>query len=291
MISNLEERVELALKNIGDCPWLPELTTKLVSRGWRNLFREVKLTPSKYGTGRVIVHDANAPRNIVSLLPMILSDTNTKRVIQIETLVEDLINHYKDAGVRFYTIDELIMFRYIEHLKEAVKVLKCVPTLFHTVALLVKSIHLIDAYDDNYDISFSEPQIPFSIFVSIPRHSSSNNVLRIAEAIVHEAMHLQLTLVEQIVPLVISGNKTYFSPWKGENRSPQGLLHALYVFRVIDSFLRGVMLSGTATKDHKHYIYNRRSQIAGEIEQVKLLQGCPQLTSWGDKFLQALLVR
>lgn len=290
MKPNLVRHVEIALSNLGANPWLPDLTSKLVAVGWRDLYFNSKLLPSEYGTARVIARNASAPRRIITFLPIDANNGCAAKLIQIETFSENFVRHYEKANVRFYSVEEINLAEGVGQLQQAIDILKSVPTLLNTVALLVKSIHLIAAADDSYDVSFSEPHIPFSIFVSIPQNSSSINVLRVAEAIVHEAMHLQLTLVERIVPLVIPGSKKYFSPWKGEYRSLQGILHALYVFRVIDRFLEVLMLTRTVFKGSENYLYNRRSQISDEIKQVKLLQDCPYLTSCGSKFAQALLL-
>jgi hypothetical protein len=53
-------------------------------------------------------------------------------------------------------------------------------------------------------IRYSSPAIPFSIFVSVPPADERNVVARLAEAIIHEAMHLQLTLIEAIVPQTVT---------------------------------------------------------------------------------------
>ena len=49
-------------------------------------------------------------------------------------------------------------------------------------------------------------------------------------------MHLQLSLVERVVPLVLSQRKMYYSPWRDEVRNSEGILQALYVFGVIRLF-------------------------------------------------------
>jgi hypothetical protein len=290
MKSKLVRHVEIALGDLGTSPWLPNLTSELVAIGWRDLYHNSKLLPSEYGTARVIARNPRAPRRVVTFLPIDAGNESAKYLIQIEAFSENFAHHYEEAGIKFYSVEEINLAKGVSQLQQAMNILKSVPTLLNTVALLVKSIHLIAAADDSHDVSFSEPHIPFSIFVSLPRNRGSISVLRIAEAIVHEAMHLQLTLVERIVPLVIQGSKKYFSPWKGEYRSLQGILHALYVFRVIDRFLEVLMLTRTVLKGSENYLYNRRNQISDEIKQVKLLQDCPYLTSCGSKFAQALLV-
>src|SRR5207249_726495 len=99
--------------------------------------------------------------------------------------------------------------------------LKRVPTLLPTVLSLVRALHLVIPDDDDIDVSFSEPNLPFSVFVSVPHRGARTDALRVAEAIVHEAMHLHLTLIERVVPLVRSSGRRFFSPWRGEYRTAQ----------------------------------------------------------------------
>jgi HEXXH motif-containing protein len=157
------------------------------------------------------------------------------------------------------------------------------------VFTLVKSIHLINA-DDDYDVSFSEPDIPFTIFISVPHFRGTISVLRITEALVHEAMHLQLTLVERIVDLIKPSASRYFSPWRGEYRSAQGVLHALYVFRVIDRLFEELSVhcfsSCPEGLNHMHY---RRCEVSEQIQDVKTFSDCRDLTELGANFVKQLL--
>jgi HEXXH motif-containing protein len=103
-------------------------------------------------------------------------------------------------------------------------------------------------------------------------------------------MHLQLTLIEQIVPLILFNNRQYFSPWRGEYRPTQGILHALYVFRVIDEFLKGLLVLSSYHSDEEHKIHMRRNEIAKEICRINSFQYCPDLTPLGSTFVQHLIV-
>ena len=115
------------------------------------------------------------------------------------------------------------------------------------------------------------------------------DALRVAESLVHEAMHLQLTLIERLLPLVEESDQTYFSPWKGTQRPPRGVLHALYVFRVLDSFFeRLLVLSGWSGVSVEH-VHRRRCEIAQQISEVKAFKDHPALTEVGTR-LAGLLV-
>lgn len=289
-MSDLIERVKTLLVSPDNSLWFPTLTEDLVETGWRKLYEEAELTYTSYGTARVRARHAGAPCNIEALLPMALTAESHGWELQVETLSEECARSYKNSGIRFYATEEISNSKVLEHLIEALNILKKVPTLFMTVAALVRSIHVIKPEDDDYDVSFSDPYIPFSIFISVPQELNLTNALRVAEAIVHESMHLQLTLIEQIVPLMLLNNRQYFSPWRGEYRPTQGILHALYVFRVIDEFLKRLLLLPSYHGREEHKIYTRRNEIAEEISRINSFQYCPDLTPLGSTFVQRLIV-
>ena len=144
-------------------------------------------------------------------------------------------------------------------LGEALAFLNLVPTVWLTARTLVRSLHIIDPMADDTDVSFSDPTMPFSIFVSAPPTWSDVASLRVAESILHESMHLQLTLVESVVSLVVPQGSMYYSPWRDEPRNAEGILQALYVFAVIRSFLAAV--PERQLPSHNEYLADRLEQI------------------------------
>jgi HEXXH motif-containing protein len=289
MMSDLVERVEIGLSNPGECPWLPELTTELVEAGWRDLYRKAGLSSDEYGTARALTRDVSVPCRIISRLPIFSGAVNPNGCLQVEILEAEFVRKYEDNGIRFYTADEIDAANILDRLREAISILKSIPTLFTTVASLVRSIHLLDPDDDDYDVSFSEPDLPFSIFVSVPQASSVTNALRVAEAIVHEAMHLQLTLIEGFLPLVIQTQKRIFSPWRAEYRTIRGVLHALYVFRVIDKFLECLLSIQNYSTEQLGYIQRRRDEIDEQINKIQAFQNRSELTIIGACFVEKLI--
>ncbi len=209
--------------------------------------------------------------------------------IKIELLAEDITRKYQKDGVIFYSVEEINDTKVLDCLADAIEILNRVPTLAATVSMLAKSLHVIKPKDNNHDVSFSEPHIPFSVFVSVPFKRRQNDALRVAEGILHEAMHLQLTFVEQIIPLVKHGGETYYSPWRGECRTAQGVLHALYVFQVIDQFLEHLISTSSFDKC-TNYMHNRRKQISEQIAQVYSFQHCPDLTLEGQALVRRLVL-
>ncbi len=155
--------------------------------------------------------------------------------------------------------------------------------------LLVRSIHVVKQDDPEIDISHSDPQIPFSIFVSVCENESPFSDLRIAEGVLHEAMHLKLSLLEDVTQLVkpYSGN-LYFSPWRDERRPAQGVLHGLFVFKAIIDFY--CSLSKDNLNDFEiSYLADRKAQIASEIKQLNEFPSCIDLTVYGANLVKNLL--
>ena len=172
-------------------------------------------------------------------------------------------------------------------LEEALTFLNLVPTVWSTARTLVRSLHIIDPVADDIDVSFSDPTMPFSIFLSVPPTWSDVAPLRVAEAILHEAMHLQLTLVERVVSLVVPLGFMYHSPWRDEPRNSEGILQALYVFAVIRSFLAAIPEPRLPSLNG--YIADRLEQIDYQIQQAQGFRGCDELTPDGAALVARML--
>lgn len=148
-----------------------------------------------------------------------------------------------------------------ERIQAAADVLMHVPSMAESIGSVVKAIHPIQALRD-HDVSHSTPELPFSIFISMPEKDERDALLRVAESIIHESMHLQLTFVDSIEPLAVDDRASGYSPWKGEVRPVTGLLHGLYVFAVIHQALG--ILAGVRG-EWRQYCRKRSSAIEHEI--------------------------
>lgn len=279
-----------ALKNPYPDPWLPQLTASLVRWGEEELRSRTGITAADYGTARVLIGSTEAPRNVGVCLSMLDCADGSTRQMRIEFLTEPCIDRYRHVGLCFYTPDEVANPTVLRCLQDAFDALTRVPTLQGTVAALIQTCHVLKPESDLYDVSHSDPHVPFSAFVSIPREPGPLSVLRVSESLVHEAMHLQLTLIEGLLPLVKGSDLVYFSPWKATQRSPRGVLHALYVFRAIHSFFgRLLKLPGWCVVCVNH-MRKRRFEIAQQILEVSEFRAHPALTEVGTRFA-TLLVR
>ena len=164
------------------------------------------------------------------------------------------------------------------------------PFLRSAVSELVWRCHIVLAQSDDYDVSFSDPVIPFSIFVSVPARNDRSSILRVADNLIHETMHLQLTLCERLIPLVDeASNWSMYSPWKQQRRPAQGVLHGLYVSCVLRWMWRQISRTPRNRTD-RHFALRRISEIDEEFSAVRALEESPALTEQGRRFLQQLFV-
>lgn len=158
--------------------------------------------------------------------------------------------------------------------RAALTLLDSVDGLTATLAPLVRAIHRLEA-EPEYDISHSQPNLPYSIWLSIPP-TGATATARLAESILHEAMHLQLSLIETWQPLVAHAGQRAWSPWQAKQRPAQGLLHGLYVFAVIfellgelDKVAPSIMTGDGQAEDALcNHFRARRLQIAEEISAL-----------------------
>ena len=287
-VAKLRALVRSTLPDQSMSPWFPSLAEPLAQVTWHQMGRDIGLTPATYGTTRLLLRNPRGERWVVFRCGTASNAGGSPGVgdIPVEMLPSDIAQQVAGRDVRFmdaHRVEETVAHQ----LEEAITFLNLVPTVWPTVTSLVRSLHIIAPVEDEIDISFSDPALPFSIFVSVPRMWSQVAALRVAEAILHEAMHLQLTLVERVVPLVVPRRFMYFSPWRDEQRDSEGLLQALYVFGVIRSFLRLIPVRWPSPAyDH---VANRLAQINCQIEQARDFQQCDELTPDGTALVTRLL--
>jgi len=218
-----------------------------------------------------------------------VSNPYGKEVTYLEAPGFDPLAHfYEEHGLTPIPASELIAFAAINKLKRALDMLGSVRPVLDDVLKLVRSIQILKSEDEEIDVSYSHPGIAFSIFVSLCKDESQLSDLRVAESILHEAMHLKLTLIEKIVPLVKAdtGNR-YYSPWREELRPARGVLHGIFVFRaILDFFRRLEVPKSGGIAGHLRF---RADQIIGELGQLEGFHTCPDLTADGATLTKNLL--
>jgi HEXXH motif-containing protein len=192
-------------------------------------------------------------------------------------------------GLSFYAQGEIDTSIVHHRLEGAFCRLGDVPGVAAAVGAVLAALHVLKPAGPNYDVSYSDPVLPFSIFVGIDASSQAHYDLRLAESILHECMHLQLSLIEETVPMVAGCEEQFHSPWQRTMRPSRGVLHGLYVFRVIQDFHRALLEGGYCTDEEQGYLTRRISVIEEEIATIDDFRSSRELTNAGKQLVDALL--
>ena len=228
---------------------------------------------SNYGTHRWLQNDPTAER-----LELATLDLGNSLECRIEELPAPSRVRYERSGLAF--LGSLFIETHIAAVRSALSLIALVPSLYATVAAYLRTLHVLQAPGTDFDVSHSDPEVPFSIFVSIPSGEREGK-LRLAESIIHECMHLQLTMIEADLPLVNDGKALFFSPWQQTARPLGSVLHGLYVFSVIDAYFQALGRSRLLTPDERAFVAKRRDEITQEVAQVAHLATTEGLTDEG----------
>ena len=201
-----------------------------------------------------------------------------------------LSNFYEGHGLVPLTEEELISQEAVLKLKCGLKIIQLVPDCFGSVNKLISCIQVIASNGPEYDASYSHPDIPFSVFVSICEGMSFEQSIRVAEGILHEAMHLKLTLIQRYIKFVYPHTEdTYYSPWRGSSRPLMGVLHGIFVFRAIRDFFVLLIQNYTLPNQCIEHLSHRITDIQDEFNAVKDFPQCQGLTQAGRTLAQRLL--
>lgn len=265
--------------------WECEVTKGLVQNKFNELEKYQLLNPNEYSTARCI-NDYSVP------LGTRLSIFNNidKGTVYLETFSDSLRDFYEEHGLYPYLDHDLESNAVLSKLKDAMAVFDLVKPSQGCVTNLVRSIQVLKQVDSEIDTSYSHPKIPFSIFLSVCDDNSNLSSLRVAESILHEAMHLKLTLIESVVQLVKpnTGN-LFFSPWRDEKRPAQGILHGLFVFRAVHDFYLEIVSTYNDDKEIINFFEYRIKDIKQEIESLKDFYNNVDLTMAGKSLVIELI--
>ena len=238
-------------------------------------------------------HNYSTARFLTGLDPIIVrtvrfADLEIDSGIQIELLPEALFDMLSKGGLKLATEEDMNETGFHGVLSNALSLVRIVPPLLGTVTGLCRSLHVLVATGIEFDSSYSDPTLPFSIFVSCPPPTALNRVERLAENIVHEALHLQLSLVEAAEPLVLENQEEtcLFSPWKNEPRTVHGILHGVYVFGNLRYFWNFVAGS---TPQYSAFAERRIEEIDRELATVSQFPTNSALSAMGQQLAKSLL--
>lgn len=263
-------------------PFASSLPTALRVIGERTLLRSRSLTRNSYSTERFL--SAKVERRS-SLLKRICARNGL--VLKLESVTDAVECYSKQHELTLANDTDACAISAIVQaaLNEVLQPHYC---LCLAVSEFAWRCHVIVAQEVDYDVSFSDPEIPFSIFISVPTQNDRSSLLRVAENIVHETMHLQLSLFERCCPLIDTASTwALHSPWKHQQRPAQGILHGLYVFQVLRWMWQQTAQSTQSDSD-RTFALRRICEIDIEINAVRPLEDSPALTQAGNVFLRRL---
>ena len=260
----------------GPCSWsqLAPARLRYKTAGGVSAWRQYSTARHVYGLDPVVLHTVD------------IGDSPLDSTVQIEMLPEVIGSKWRDVGIQFASKSEIADTGAVELLTSALNLVRKAPSLHGTVAALCRSLHILIASDNGFDVSYSDPEVPFSVFVSFPNSTEPNRVERLTESIVHEALHLQLTLVEGIEPLVAGSPREalVFSPWKNEYRSVRGLIHGVYVFANLRCFWKQV---AEDLPEASSFALTRIGMIDHELKAARQLAVSPLLTTMGHRLVKS----
>ena len=275
-------RVEVARHLNHPCSWRPSFPVVLRDFGAHHLLKPCGLQMTTYSTARLI-------GGIDETLEVAADCSEALQVragtVLVEILPRNVRSGMEASGLSFASKQEIFSSEMLITLSEALKIIfSRSARLASSVGALAFRLHFLSVEDDDYDCSCSFPELPFSIFISCPRGKRPDGALRVAESIIHETMHLQLSLVERVLPLVQDDAvKELYSPWKNEKRHPRGILHGLYVFAVIYRFWASISVHKSGF--FKQFALTRCKEIGDQLYSIKGIQTCEDLTAEGRRFV------
>jgi hypothetical protein len=281
----LQGAVLVALRRPGPF-WFDNLAPELTEYRWSRFLAECGLDRSNYGTARALERNPRAERDAIGHLRA--PTTGTPHQIIVECLRSDVTKRYRDLGLEFYAPDQILSLNLLRIVDRAMQLIARVPGTALAVSTLLSVVHILKPESPEYDVSYSDPTLPFSIFVGIDPGLRANPDVRLAESILHESMHLQLTLLEESTLLIAADNEHYPSPWRQTLRPTRGVLHGLYVFRVIQDFFNALLASASLSEDERDHITQRVKDIEIEIGQTCDLSSSHDLTPAGRALAERL---
>ena len=269
-------------------PWMPGLAAGLASAEWTRIERAFGLDRGSYGTARYVQRDRFAPRCALGdVIPP--SGFGSLGPVVVEELDLDTSAPYRAMGLEFAATDDVVRTNAASRLVAALATISSVPDLAMALGHLLGAIHVLQPPGADYDVSHSDPDIPFSVFVGVSLEPGPLDRLRLAEELVHECMHLQLTLLEAWRPLVCGIEELHPSPWQGRPRPTRGVLHGFYVFAALDAFFSRLVASGGLDPMEAAHVIARRREIVRELAVAAggLARSC-ELTDEGRSLVAEL---
>jgi HEXXH motif-containing protein len=257
------------------------LATALAMAGQQRLTAAMGITAAEYSIANCLYSLASGAQGITTEteLPLIEGPEWGR-----------LASFYEEHGLEPLSYDELVATQAAEKLGAAWRLLQRVPAVGNCLRTLVKTIQVLRSPDPEIDVSYSHPAVPFSVFVSVGDDNSLVAALRVAESLLHEAMHLKLTLLEAETALLHAGCQgLYYSPWRDENRPARGVLHGLFVFAAVREFYAALTYFTELHQEEVEFIEDRLATITDEFAVLQHFPEAADLTASGHRLATAIL--
>ena len=269
--------------------WPAGLPATLRQVGVADLLRPYGLDFETYGTARMMAGSAEHARQIIGNIDA--ASGAKERPVLLECLPSAAVAELDAVGLSLAECDDSTVAAGVGVMSQAWQVVDAVwPGLSSSIRYLVRCIHFLKVPSPEVDCSYSRPDLPFSVFLSVPDHGTSARIERVTEALVHETMHLQLSLVERRIQLVESAcaEAVAFSPWRGSERNVRGVVHALYVFVAVRTLWQRAARKMPCGLD-REFAEARVRAIREEVVRTRHLAGSPGLSQEGRQLVRQLL--
>jgi hypothetical protein len=115
--------------------------------------------------------------------------------------------------------------------------------------------------------------------------SAPSGAVALAAGLLHETQHSLLNAASGLFPLVRSGNRRVYSPWRDDPRPPFGLLHGAYAYQAVTRFWRAEARRAPANAVAAFEFARWREAVVTAADA--LLRG-DELTPAGRRFAGAL---
>lgn len=259
------------------------LATALAEAGQQRLMTINGLAAEQYSIANCLY-----PATALGDSPVTLKLSDKLPLVELPELPR-LGGFYDEHGLEPLPYDELLAVQASAKLQAAWHLLASVPTVQAGMRALIKTIQVLRSPDPDIDISYSHPTVPFSVFVTVGEDCSVISSLRVAESLLHEAMHLKLTLIEQEVILVQPNSQSlFYSPWRDELRPVRGVLHGIFVFVAVREFYQQIR-QHVGASPAATFVTDRIESITQELELVCDFSEAPDLTDVGKVLARSLL--
>ena len=289
MAPSLSKIVRQALLRTENSAWEPSLARMLTESQWGVLQQDKGIKRQHYSTLRAVSSGTSSGRVTVGTLALPKSSRCAPwHNLSIEWLPTRQLSDLFGCPYPCYSRTDPALPLALQTVAESFAILDRISGATDAIKHFVRSLHVLKPPDNDTDISFSDPEAPFSAFVSVPITVTVDASWRVAESILHEFMHLQLTAIEHIVPLLTNSNGALYSPWRREMRPVSGVLHGAYAFFGVNDFVLQALRFADSTRI-RSYLLTRHRTLREQFAEIQSLGDSDSLTPIGSAFARHMI--